>query len=159
MDHLEALLPPPPFDQGNMLPNPVTPPTHHPDNLSSAHLAALYTELRDLRRDCLQLARRARELPFTILGHNEIRAINARLETVRAVNRTLHPWHRSAAVTAWPTPPIPTTCLMCPADLIPWLTDALAVLAARQTWPLRPAAEATDALMLSPSHQSPSHHG
>ena len=114
-------------------------------HLSPAHLDALATELRDLRLDCLRLARRARDLPFTILGHNEIAAINARLETVRAVNLTLRAWHRSSAVAAWPTPPIPTTMLLCPADIIDCLGDALGVLAARSRWPLPPSTDAAPA--------------
>ena len=43
-----------------------------------------------------------------------------------------------------PQPPIPTTMLLCPADLIACLGDTLGVLAARSRWPLAGAGGAPD---------------
>ena len=136
MDFLDALQPHPPYDATVTLPHAIDPPEADPAaagaGRSLADLDQLHTVLHDLRLDCLRLARRRHELAFTIVGHNEIAALNARLVTVQALNLLQRPYHRSSSVTAWPAPPLPTNVLMSPADLIPYLTDALAVLGARQ---------------------------
>jgi hypothetical protein len=95
---------------------------------SPAALAALHAELSALRLDCLRLERRSRELAFLVVGHNEVAALNGRLATVVALNRTRRPYHQSSVVAAWPDPPIPTRMLLSPVDLIPYLSAALGVL-------------------------------
>ena len=75
-----------------------------------------------------------RELAFLVVGHNEVAALNGRLATVVALNRTRRPYHQSGVVAAWPDPPIPTRMLLSPVDLIPYLSAALAVLGTARAW-------------------------
>lgn len=149
MDFLDALQPFAPYDSTVTLTKTLGPPATPPNDLphgrprepsqaradgaqiSPARLAALEAELHDLQLDCRRLARRMPELSFTIVGHNEIAALNERLVVVQAFNRTLREYHRSPAVSAWPTPPLPTNVLLGVPDLIPYLSAALLVLAYR----------------------------
>ena len=127
MDFLASLQPQPPCDATVTLPDEIAPAPAGPD-LSPAALDALQSELHDIRLDCLQLERRSRELAFLVVGHNEVAALNGRLATVVALNRTQRPYHQSSVVAAWPDPPIPTRMLLSPVDLIPYLSAALGVL-------------------------------
>lgn len=131
MDFLDALQPFAPYDATVTLTGTLE-PDKSPHDLSPARLAALETELHDLQLDCRRLARRMPELNFTIVGHNEIAALNERLAVVQALNLTFREYHRSAVVSAWPSPPLPTTVLMGVPDLIPYLSAALLVLGARR---------------------------
>jgi len=127
MDFLASLQPQPPCDATVTLPDEIAPAPAGRD-LSPAALDALQSELHDIRLDCLRLERRSRELAFLVVGHNEVAALNGRLATVVALNRTRRPYHRSSVVAAWPDPPIPTRMLLSPVDLIPYLSAALGVL-------------------------------
>jgi len=127
MDFLASLQPQPPCDATVTLPDEIAPAPAGRD-LSPAALDALQSELHDIRLDCLRLERRSRELAFLVVGHNEVAALNGRLATVVALNRTRRPYHQSSVVAAWPDPPIPTRMLLSPVDLIPYLSAALGVL-------------------------------
>lgn len=131
MDFLDALQPFAPYDATITLTETLGPPDAPPHDLSPTRLAALETELHDLQLDCRRLARRMRELAFTIVGHNEIAALNERLVVVQAFNLKLREYHRSPVVSAWPSPPLPTNVLMGVPDLIPYLSAALLVLSRR----------------------------
>ena len=139
MDFLDALQPFAPYDATVTLTETLGPPDAPPHDLSPGRLAALEAELHDLQLDCRRLARRMPELAFTIVGHNEIDALNARLVVVQAFNRTLREYHRSSVVSAWPTPPLPTNVLLGVPDLIPYLSAALLVLSHRWRIAARPA--------------------
>lgn len=136
MDTLSALIPNPPFDDTTgpvpIFPTPsvhVTPPPPDAPPPDAAERADLIAALEDLRLQCHQLARRRHELAFQIVGHNEIAALNALLLRVVPYNAALWPRYRSARVAGWGKTPIPGNCLLAPADLIPDLSAALAVLA------------------------------
>jgi hypothetical protein len=107
-------------------PGPPAPDAPPPD---AAERAQLKSQLGDLLRQCHRLARRKHELPFQLVGHNEIAALNALLMRVAAFNATLLPHHRSPRVSGWGVPPVPLGRLLSPADLIADLDAALAVLA------------------------------
>ena len=133
MDFLDSLQPQPPYDATVTLPRELPPPPAGRD-LSPAALAALAAELSTLRLDCLKRERRSRDFAFLVVGHNEVAALNARLATVVALNRTQRPYHQSSIVAAWPDPPVPARMLLSPVDLLPYLSAALAVLGTARTW-------------------------
>ena len=171
MDHLDALQPFSPYDATVTLTDTLAPSDASPHDLphgwpsepsrarsdraqiSAARLAALETELHDLQLDCWRLARRTPELSFTIVGHNEIAALNERLVVVQAFNLTQREYHRSPVVSAWPTPPLPTNVLLSVPDFIPYLSAALLVLARR---PRSEAAIAAWATRTSPTRSAAS---
>ena len=95
----------------------------------AAERAALHAALAALKRQTLLLVRGRHERSLQLVGHNEIAALNAQLRRVARLNLALRDYRRSSRVAGWPDPPLPTNCLMSPADLLPALEVALDVLA------------------------------
>jgi hypothetical protein len=103
-------------------PEPVEGPSKDHILSSSKDLLALHTRLRTLLLDCYAHVRAPWQ--FSVVGRNEIDALNADLEAVRRINAGLRHPHRSPAIARWPVPVFPPRILHAKGDLISVLQSA-----------------------------------
>ena len=85
-------------------------------------LLTLHTRLRTLLLDCYAHLRAPWR--FSVVGRNEIDALNADLEAVRRLNAGLRHPLRSPAIARWPVPVLPPRILHARGDLIGVLQTA-----------------------------------
>ena len=102
------------------MPTPAPPPDPHPEPVEG--LLALHTRLRTLLLECYAHLRAPWQ--FSVVGRNEIDALNADLEAVRRINAGLRHPLRSPAVARWPVPVFPPRILHAKGDLVSVLQTA-----------------------------------
>jgi len=85
-------------------------------------LLALHTRLRTALLECYAHAREPWQ--FSLVGRNEIDALNDDLVEIRRINAGLSHTYRSPAVARWPVPVFPPQILHARRDLVSVLQTA-----------------------------------